>query len=33
MEQYYNMWIDRCKEMKTKNLPLDWTGIYILTSK
>jgi adenylate cyclase len=33
MDQYYNMWIDRCKEMKTKNLPLDWTGIYILTSK
>jgi adenylate cyclase len=33
MTDYYDIWIDRCEEMKTKDLPEDWDGTYIATSK
>lgn len=33
MDDYYTMWIERCEEMKGKNLPENWDGIYRATSK
>lgn len=33
MDHYYEMWIDRCKEMAKKRLPKDWDGTYVATSK
>ena len=33
MGDYYDMWIERCKFQKTQNLPKDWDGIMIATSK
>ena len=33
MEKYYDMWIERCEYMKTQDLPQDWDGIFIATSK
>jgi len=33
IEGYYDMWIDRCNEMKNKDLPDDWAGEYIATTK
>jgi adenylate cyclase len=33
MNSYYDMWIDRCKEMKLAKLPADWDGTYVSTSK
>jgi adenylate cyclase len=33
MDDYYNIWIERCEEMKAKKLPRDWDGIYRATSK
>ena len=33
MSDYYDIWIDRCEEMKTKDLPEDWDGTYIATTK
>jgi len=33
MEKYYDMWIERCEYMKTQNLPQDWNGVFIATSK
>ena len=33
MDDYYEIWIERCEEMKTKDLPTDWDGIYRATSK
>jgi len=33
MENYYNMWIERCEYMKTQNLPKDWNGVFIATTK
>lgn len=33
MKHYYELWIERCKEMKTQTLPKDWDGIYRATSK
>jgi adenylate cyclase len=33
MDHYYEIWIDRCNEMKEKTLPKDWDGIYRATSK
>ena len=33
MEKYYNMWIERCEYMKTQDLPEDWNGVFIATSK
>ena len=33
MEKYYDMWIERCEYMLTQDLPKDWNGIFIATSK
>lgn len=33
MDHSYELWIERCKEMKTIKLPKDWDGIYRATSK
>jgi adenylate cyclase len=33
MEGYYEMWIERCEYMKTQDLPEDWNGVFIATSK
>ena len=33
MEGYYDMWIERCEYMKKQDLPKDWDGIFIATSK
>jgi adenylate cyclase len=33
MENYYTMWIERCEYMKTQDLPKDWDGIFIATTK
>ena len=33
MEKYYDMWIERCEYMLTQDLPEDWNGIFIATSK
>ena len=33
MEKYYDMWIERCEFMKTQDLPADWNGVFIATSK
>ena len=33
MEKYYDMWIDRCEYQKTQELPKDWNGVFIATTK
>ena len=33
MEAYYDMWIERCEFQKTQDLPKDWNGVFIATSK
>ena len=33
MEGYYTMWIERCEYMKTQDLPQDWDGIFVATTK
>ena len=33
MDDYYDVWIDRCNEMKTHDLPKDWDGVYRPTTK
>jgi adenylate cyclase len=33
MEKYYTMWIERCEFQKTQDLPEDWNGVFIATSK
>ena len=33
MAGYYKMWIERCEYMKTQDLPKDWNGVFIATSK
>jgi len=33
MDHYYELWIERCQEMKKAKLPRDWDGIYRATSK
>jgi adenylate cyclase len=33
MDHYYELWIERCEEMKQKELPSDWDGIYRATTK
>ena len=30
---YYDMWIERCEFQKTQDLPKDWNGVFIATSK
>ena len=33
MDHYYEKWIDRINEMRTRDLPKDWDGTYHATSK
>jgi adenylate cyclase len=33
MDHYYDAWIERCKEMKSVELPQDWDGVFKATSK
>ena len=33
MDHYYQLWMDRCREMKLRRLPSDWDGVYHATSK
>jgi adenylate cyclase len=33
MSDYYDMWIERCAFQKTQNLPADWNGVFVATSK
>jgi adenylate cyclase len=33
MSAYYDMWIERCKFQMTQDLPADWNGVFIATSK
>ena len=33
LEGYYDMWIERCEYMMTQDLPSDWNGVHIATSK
>jgi len=33
MSKYYDMWIERCEFQKTQDLPEDWNGVMIATSK
>lgn len=33
LEKYYDMWIERCEYMKTQDLPEDWNGVFIATTK
>ena len=33
MSAYYDMWIERCEFQKTQDLPKDWSGVFIATSK
>ena len=33
MNNYYDMWIERCEYMKTQDLPKDWNGVFIATTK
>ena len=33
MDSYYQIWMDRCREMKLRKLPQDWDGVYHATSK
>ena len=33
MDEYYDMWIERCDYMLTQDLPKDWNGVFIATTK
>jgi adenylate cyclase len=33
MDHYYELWIERIAEMRSRNLPADWDGTYRATSK
>ena len=33
MDHYYELWIERIGEMRSRNLPVDWDGTYRATSK
>lgn len=33
MDHYYELWIERCNEMKRLQLPANWDGVYRATSK
>ena len=33
MDQYYDMWIERCEYMDTQNLAEDWNGVFVATTK
>jgi exopolysaccharide biosynthesis predicted pyruvyltransferase EpsI len=33
MTAYYDMWMERCEFQKTQDLPKDWNGVFIATTK
>jgi adenylate cyclase len=33
MQDYYKMWTERCEYMKTQDLPKDWNGVFIASTK
>ena len=33
MDHYYDMWVERCQELKGSKLPKDWDGVFRATSK
>ncbi len=33
MDKYYDMWIERCEFQLTQDLPKDWNGVFVATSK
>ena len=33
LDKYYDMWIERCEFQKTQDLPEDWSGVFIATTK
>lgn len=33
MSKYYDMWIERCEYQKTQDLPDDWNGVFVATTK
>ena len=33
MDGYYDMWMERCAYMQTQDLPKDWNGVFIASSK
>ena len=33
LDNYYDMWIERCEFQKTQDLPEDWDGIFVATTK
>lgn len=33
MDHYYDIWLERIEEMRNKNLPDNWDGVYVATSK
>ena len=33
LDAYYDMWIERCEFQKTQDLPDDWSGVFIATTK
>jgi adenylate cyclase len=33
LDHYYELWIERCEEMKKQDLPDEWDGVYRATSK
>ena len=33
MKDYYEMWIERCEFQKTQNLPADWNGVFVASTK
>ena len=33
IDGYYDMWIERCEYMQTQDLPKDWNGVFIATTK
>ena len=33
MDDYYDMWMERCRYMSTQKLPKDWNGVFIATTK
>jgi adenylate cyclase len=33
LDAYYDMWIERCEFQKTQDLPDDWLGVFIATTK
>ena len=33
LDAYYDVWIERCEYQKTQDLPKDWNGVFIATTK